>query len=216
MANSRSPRAKAHPTPKKFNRAVSTFRTPKKATNQLLEDDFDLLDFCDSSDVDLINDILQSSDFNMELDSFREEREKELKIVRSWFNANKKFNGLGEDDIIKLLEDSDDDVVKIEADSSEDEDPAIVDQLDGTAEDQKRDEGDKKPNIPPPGQIVTKPKEEDVEFEALSIPPTGPILLHSTLGHSQASPGSTRGQRTGSRVPKERLQHHGTTDKGGS
>ena len=68
-----------------------------------------------------------------------------------------------------------------------------ADQLDGAAEDQKRDEVDKKPDLPPPGQIVTKPKEEDVKIEDLPIPPTGPILLHSTLGHSQASPGSSRG-----------------------
>ena len=362
VANSRSPRSKAaYPSPQKFNRAVSTFRTPKKATDQLLEDDFDLLDFCDSSDVSLINDILQSSDFNMELDSFREDREKELKIMRSWFNANKKFkvrevmtqttqyydgvqiasdnvytqfkqpspekdrrkqtmcymrpeqpvrvvpipgsqydasqntafpqmafkeniplqkeesqppntqvkrqfftgqggsrgysykvdprhrlevqgrsqceastssvamayhpeqeqiiqmfgqpaqpqgpqpdtipqfDGLGEDDIIKLLDDSDDEVVKIEADSSEDENEVdVVDQLDGAAEDQKRDEGEKKPDLPPPEQIVTKPKVEDVKLEA--VPSTGPILLHSTLGHSQASPGSSRGP-TPARTP---------------
>ena len=75
-----------------------------------------------------------------------------------------------------------------------------ADQLDGAAEDQKRDEVDKKPDLPPPGQIVTKPKEEDVKIEALPIPPTGPILLHSTLGHSQASPGSSRGP-TPARTP---------------
>ena len=49
------------------------------------------------------------------------------------------FDGLGEDDIIKLLEDSDDDVVKIEAESSDEED-VMVDQLDGAADDQKKEE----------------------------------------------------------------------------
>ena len=91
VQNSRSPSVRGFSSPQKFNRAVSLFRSPKKPTDQLLDDGFDLLDFCNNSDVNLINDILQSSDFSMELDSFKQEREIEAKIVRSWFNANKKF-----------------------------------------------------------------------------------------------------------------------------
>ena len=92
LSPTKSPRfSTATASPHKFNRAVSGFRTPKKATDKLLEDDFDLLDFCDNSDVSLINEILQSSDFSKELDSFREERSGEVKVCRNWFNANKRF-----------------------------------------------------------------------------------------------------------------------------
>merc|ERR1719319_1727556 len=90
------------------------------------------------------------------------------------------FDGLAEDDIVKLLDESDDDV-KIEVDGSSDEE--TVEQLDGTADDDKDNRTtSEQPLAVPPGM---SPKVEDVKIEPK---PAGPILLHSTLGRTHPSP----------------------------
>ena len=360
----KSPRSSlAAPSPQKFNRAVSGFRTPKKITDALLEDDFDLMDFCDNSDVSLINDILNSTDFSKELDSFREEREREVKVVRNWFNANKRakvrevmtqttqyydgvqiasdnvytqfkepspdvdrrkqvmsytmdredrgdiitsafefsddvnapkvaykeniplervqlpttyissqikkqfftqgpsrtysykydprhrmevqgravhtevasgsssipgadikvpdvsqrlnkmqgdpmkrnipqFDGLGEDDIVKMLDESDDDIIKVEESSEDEDDETSVDQLDGAADEENASRAAQEKAQGRYASSSINMRAEAINMDPKNTTPTtsGPILLHSTLGNTQASPGSSRGP-TPARTP---------------